>query len=286
MPLHLCRMYVIINDKLVKRENAVVSAFNRSFRYGDGFFETMKMIDEKICLSHYHFERMFLSMHQLMFQKPNYYSPHFFEEKILSLAKKNGHEKAARIRLMFFRGDGGLYDAENHFPNYVLETLPLLNTQTELNENGLVVDVYPHAKKICDNFSHIKHNNFLPYTMAALWAKENKLNDAIVLNSNNRIADATIANIFILRDGMVKTPALSEGCISGVMRRHIIECLKKENIPFEENMIEATDLLEAQEVFFTNVVYGIRWIKQAGNSFYTNDFVEQFFRKVFTKTTN
>ena len=270
-------MHVIINDKLIRRENAVVPAFNRSFRYGDGFFETMKMIDGEIKLSSLHFERMFSAMQLLMFEKPSYYADDFFSKQIISLAEKNNHTKAARIRLMFYRGDGGLYDAQNHFPNYILETLPLENTGDRLNENGLVVDIYPHANKSCDGFSHIKHNNFLPYTMAALWAKQNKLNDAILLNSNGRISDATIANIFIVKDGVIKTPALAEGCVSGVMRRHLLSFMNYKKITCKESFITPADLLSADEVFFTNAVYEMRWVASVGNASYSNSLCRQIF---------
>ena len=273
-------MQVIINDKFIKREHAVVSAFNRSFRYGDGFFETMKMIDGEIKLELLHFERMFIALETLLFEKPSFLTASYFREKILALAVKNNHEKAGRIRLMFYRGDGGLYDVQNHYPNYIIETLPLPNAGNEFNENGLVTDIYLDARKACDNFSHIKSNNFLPYTMAALWAKKNKLNDAIILNSHNRIADATIANIFIVKDGIIKTPALSEGCISGVMRRHILDFLRKENMPVEESVLTADELVSAHEIFFTNAVYGIRWVKQVGKNEFTQNLSKYLFAKI------
>ena len=115
--------------------------------------------------------------------------------------------------------------------------------------------------------------------MAAIWAKENKLDDAFLLNSFNRIADASIANIFIVKNGKIKTPALSEGCIAGVMRRHLIKCIKEENIPFEETLIEAEELSEAHEIFLTNAVRGIRWVKQFDKSTYGNELAKYLHKK-------
>ena len=94
--------------------------------------------------------------------------------------------------------------------------------------------------------------------MAALWAKENKMDDAIILNNYNRIAEATIANIIFSKNGKIKTPALSEGCINGVMRRYLVNCIQKENIPFEEGKIEADEIAEANELFVTNAMNGIK----------------------------
>ncbi|MEO8713300.1 MAG: aminotransferase class IV, partial [Parafilimonas sp.] len=120
--------------------------------------------------------------------------------------------------------------------------------------------------------------NFLPYIMAAMWAKENKLDDAIILNNYSRIAETTIANIFLVKDGKIKTSALSEGCVAGVMRRYMSECLKKENIPYEETQMHTDELADANEVFITNAVQGIRWIKQCGKNNYNFKLAEYLHR--------
>lgn len=259
------------NGKICNANKLLISPNNRSFRYGDGFFETMKMINGKIILQDHHFERLFASLELLQFDKPNFFTPDYLQKNIETLAQKNYHNKLARVRLMIFRGDGGLYDPENHFPNHLIQTWAMNATNNNFNENGLQVDIFPDARKACDNYSHVKSNNYLPYIMAALWAKKNHLNDAIVLNSYNRIADATIANIFMVKDGIVKTPALTEGCVAGITRKYLLSCLRKENIPAYETAIEAEELLQASEIFLTNAGYGIRWIRTCGKSNYTNE---------------
>ncbi|MEB3088276.1 aminotransferase class IV, partial [Parvimonas sp. D4] len=90
---------------------------------------------------------------------------------------------------------------QNHYPYFLIQSWPLQPATQELNENGLVIDIYKDARKTADLFSSIKSNNYLPYLMGALWAKEHHLNDAILLNPDNRVADATIANVFIVKDG-------------------------------------------------------------------------------------
>lgn len=257
----------------------LISPNNRSFRYGDGCFETIKMVRGEMILADYHFERLFASLESLQFEKPNFFAPQYLKEQVVELAKKNYHEKLARIRLMVFRGNGGLYDTENHFPNYLIQTWALNPANNELNENGLVIDIYKEARKICDGFSHIKSNNYLSYAMAALWAKKNKLNDALLLNPCNRIADATIANVFIIKDGVIKTPAISEGCIGGVMRRYLSQCVRNENINFQETSVTVEDLQQAQEVFLTNAAYGMRWVKQCGAISFANTTSEILYKK-------
>ena len=263
-------IYLNQNGKIIKEANAIISPNNRSFRYGDGCFETMKLMDNTILLANYHFERLFASLQLLQFDVPNYLTADYLQNQIIEVAKKNYHNKLARVRLTVYRGDGGLYDPENHFPNYLIQTWDLNPANNLLNENGLVVDVFTDAIKVCDTYSHVKSNNYLCYAMAALWAKKNHLNDAILLNPYNRLADATIANIFIITNGIIKTPSLSEGCVNGVMRRYLLTQMRVENIPVEETKISVEELLQANELFLTNGIYGIRWIKQINNLNYTN----------------
>lgn len=274
MMLYICCMpgqeYLYYNGKTYRSDKLLISPNNRSFRYGDGFFETMKMVNGKIALADYHFERLFQSLELLQFDKQALFTKDHLEQAITALAVKNNHRKFARIRLTLFRGDGGLHDAVNNTPNYLIQTWQLNPAIKDFNVNGLVTGIFTKAKKACDAYSHLKSNNYLSYAMAALWAKEQHLNDAILLNTNNAIADATIANIFIVKDGVIKTPALTEGCVAGVMRRHLLQCLRTENIPIEETNISVDELLQAAELFFTNSVYGIKWVRQCNESNYTN----------------
>jgi len=115
--------------------------------------------------------------------------------------------------------------------------------------------------------------------MGALWCRKQKLNEALLLNPYDRIADATIANVFIVKDGLIKTPPLSEGAVNGVMRRYLLECLRKENMPVQEAPLQLEDVLQASELFLTNATSGIRWVKQLDDSHYTNQLASHLFHK-------
>lgn len=260
----------------------MITADNRGFRYGDGLFETMKLIRGKILFSNEHFARLWKGMQLFQFVLPKLFDPEMLEEQIMELVKKNGHDAAARIRLMVFRGEGGLYDAVNHTPNFIIQSWPLPEGTGELNSNGLVLGIYEGAKKSCDMFSNLKHNNYLPYIMAALQAKKEKWNDAIVLNNFNRVCDTTIANIFTIKNGEIITPALTEGCIAGITRARVIETLKKEGLAIAEKAITCGEILEADEVFLTNSIHQIRWVKQIGNTNFDNSHVQKIYSLLHT----
>ena len=264
--------YINWNGKIIDKNKFYISPDNRSFRYGDGFFETMKCNQLQVCLHELHFDRFFQSMKLLQFTIPPNYTASYFLQQIQQLLLKNKHLQWSRIRLMIVRGDGGIFDAENNFANYVIQTWPLSNYANDLNSAGLCIDVYKDAVKSCDLFSSIKSNNYLSYLMAAMWAKNNLLNEAILLNATGGVADTTTANLFIVSNGIIKTPPITEGGINGVYRKHLMERCIADSIPFAETPLYEDDLLEASEIFLTNAVKGIRWVGSfAGKTNYGNE---------------
>lgn len=261
--------YINLNGKIQPGDKPALLVSNRGYRYGDGLFETIKVINEKILLEQYHFERLFSGLLLLQFEIPKLFTREKLTEEIHYLCEKNECAQRARVRLSVFRGNGSLYD-EDKALQYVIECRPLDESADKLNENGLVIDIYRDAKKSCDVYSNLKSSSFLPYNMAALYAKENKLNDCLLLNASGHIADSTIANVFIIKDGVIITPALTEGCVNGVMRRYLIEKLKSMDYDLREEALAISSLEAADEVFLTNAIKGIRWVKQSGNKIYTN----------------
>jgi branched-chain amino acid aminotransferase len=257
-------MFINHNGKIINAHTALISPDNRSFRYGDGLFETIRVINGKIMLEDLHFYRLLTGMDLLQFKAPSYFSPAYFSKQIVDLVNKNQHSKSARVRLMVYRGNGGVFDTENDFPNFIIQSWPL-DKPPGLNENGLLIDVFPHARKSCDRYANLKSNNYLPYLMAAKWAKEQHLNDCLILNANERIADACIANIFILKDAELITPPLSEGPVNGVMRMHLLQLHSVAGFNVVERAIRINDILSAEECFLTNAIYGIRWVRSFSN---------------------
>ncbi len=276
--------HICVNGKILNGEEPVLLATNRGFRYGDALFETMKIWKGKILFEEYHFQRLFDALSLMHFEIPKLVNAETLKEKILHLCKKNECEKQARVRLTVCRGNGGLYD-ETGVLQYIIESWPLNESANKLNENGLVIDIFPDARKSCDAFSNLKSANFLPYVMAAIFAKENKLNDCLVQNTYGNIADATIANIFLIKNGIVSTPGLSEGCINGVMRKYLLEKMQDANYQVQEGNVTIDDLENADEIFLTNAIYGIHWVKQFRHKMFTNlqtfkiynDFVQPLF---------
>jgi len=289
--------FISVDGQIHKDDQFSLRHDNRGFRYGDGLFETMKMIDGRIPLKDLHFERLFTSLTLLKYHATaenshgetrkfstvtGFLSSERLEKEIAELAKKNACEKLARIRLTVFRGHGGLYEG-NKTLNYIIECHPLQPEVNHLNEKGLTITLFPDARKSCDRFSSVKSANFLPYSMAALWATEQKSDDCLVLNTNGNICDATIANIFIICDGIISTPSLKEGCVNGVMRKWLLKKFGETGRKCIEATLTQEDILSADEVFLTNAVTGIRWVKKFDDKQYNNELTIEIYND-FVKT--
>ena len=260
---------ICLNGKLLPADKPVLMADNKGYRYGDGLFETMKMIEGKIILEDFHFERLFAGIKLLKFKVPSLFRASKLRAEISALCKKNKCSALARIRLSVFRGNGGLYD-ENRPLQWLTECWPIDKSVNRINKNGLVIDIFPGLQKTCDTFSNLKSANFLPYAMAAQYAKQHKLNDCLVCNTKGQIADATIANIFLVKNRLVITPALTEGCVNGVMRRYLIEKLSSSNFEVREGVVTKNDLETFDEVFLTNAINGMKWVKQFRDKKYSH----------------
>ncbi len=260
--------FISYNGKTVAADTPLIIAANRGLRYGDGIFETMKLHKGKLILADDHFARLWKGLQLLKFDIPKLWSPEKFEAEIVFLATKNKLQHA-RVRLMMMRAEGGLYDAKNNTPNYVIETTSLPESSGALNENGLQLCIHRDAVKPIDAYSNLKHNNCLPYVTGAIFAKEQQCNDALILNSVGNIIESTIANLFYFKDGMLFTPALSEGCVAGVMRKWLVEKLRIEGYEVKESRVSETDLMSADEVFLSNSIYNLRWVREINNKQFT-----------------
>ena len=270
-------IYLNYNGKLFKEGSPLIAADNRGLRYGDGLFETMKFLNGKLLNEDEHFSRLWKGLKVLEFEIPKHFTTELLQQQITELVKKNVHEASARIRLTIIRGDGGLYDVKSHKPSYIIQSWSLPPGNEKWNSNGLVLGIYDAAKKSCDILSNLKHNNYLVYVMAALAAKKEKWNDAIVLNTAGHLCDSTIANIFIIKDHTVFTPSLNEGCVAGVTRKLLIKYLQSMNFAIVEKSLTVAELLSADEVFLTNSMYNIRWVQRVDGTAYSNIQTQQIF---------
>ncbi len=272
--------YINFNGNIVDSSQPVFTAANRAFRYGDAVFETIRLMQGEILFFEKHLSRLSRSMKLLGMNPHDDLTFHNLYLSIRHLDQVNNLKGNGRIRLEVFRNDGGLYTPYSNDVSYVMETSPIVSKSFQLNENGLKIELYTDIKKPVSGLSNLKSSNALYYVMAGLYKNLLKSGDCLVLNTDNRIAEAISSNIFLVSKEVISTPSLSEACVAGVMRETVIEHLKKQGISVHEKGIAIEDLLAADEVFLTDVINGIRWVGAFRNKRFFNSFSRNILQEI------
>lgn len=256
--------WICYNGSFVPKEQPLFNTENRGFRYGDGVFETMKMKEGVLSLADLHFDRLFSSLKALQIIVPDELTSDHLLSNISSLCGKNSCLNAARIRLAVFRED-------NNQAAYALDAYPIQNADWTWENKGWRICLHPFVQKSGDAFANMKSANFLPYVMAARYAAEQEADECVVLNAQNNLCDGSKSNLFLIKENAVYTPALHQGCVSGVMRRYLIGLLKSSGYVVHQQAVNTEDLLQAEEAFCTNAIIGMRYISECPGKKFGSD---------------
>ncbi len=251
------------NGHLISIYEPVVSFANRAFRYGDALFETIRIINGKVMFLNDHIRRIKVGMTIVRMNVPADFNVDNINRLILKLIEKNEIENDCRVRLTIFRNEGGFYTPKNNDISFLIETEDLQEKEGyRLNENGYNIEVFHDIKKHKNKLSNLKTGNALLYVLAGIYKKDIKMDDCLIVNEDNNVCETISSNIFIVKNGALYTPALSEGCIDGVMRKQVIQIAQQNRILCYEISLAFNALMNADEIFLTNAVKGIQWVGQ------------------------
>lgn len=272
--------YINVNGQLVKETSAKVPYNNRAFRFGYGVFETMLYRGGVIQLKEYHWKRLFAAVKQLELIMPEIMDANWLEEEIKKTVKKNKLDKFCRVRLQMYAGQGGLYDGQNAWTEFVIVVTPEKEQITELNDAGISLYIAEGLQKSNDSLANLKSCNALIYSIAARQADQKGFDDGLVCNTDGNIIESTIANIFWITGDTIYTPPLSEGCIAGVMRQYLLEQLPMAGITVVEEPLTMNKLKKAEGVFLTNAIRKIKWVNTVNNITFSNEKVKALCDKI------
>jgi branched-chain amino acid aminotransferase len=267
----MSKQFINFNGDIVPAEQQVLTTANRGFKYGDGLFESMRLLKGELKFAELHSERIRKGLKLLKMDSWSHLDTWFIREKIEELVRRNKTGPDARIRLTAFRDGQGLYSPSANNMAYVLEAAKTAESSYTLNDKGLIIDVYDEITKPVNILSNLKTCNSLIYVLAGIFKNQNSLDEVMVLNNNGFLCESMSCNVFVVYDRKLYTPALSEGCIAGVMRQVVIKLAKENNIELVEAQISPDILNEADEVFLTNAVRGIQWVMGYNNKRYFNE---------------
>jgi branched-chain amino acid aminotransferase len=252
--------YICFNGKIYSEHTNIFGAENRAFKYGDSLFETIHANGTEIQFLQEHFNRLLESMAIIGMEIPDDFC-NTLEMDIKYLINKNKAFSGNRIRLAVFRNSGGLYTPSDNSISYLLETSGLENHFYTLNRKGYQIGVYKDVRKSPSIISPLKTGNSLPFIMAGQYKQKMKWDDCLILNERGNLVEGISSNLFLVKDNVLMTPSLDSGAVSGVMREQIIQAALRLNLTiYEDCILTENDLMEADEIFLTNAISGIRWV--------------------------
>ncbi len=249
---------VNFNGTIVSQDDCKWGQY-RAFLYGDGVFETVKIVNSKILFLEDHYFRLMASMRVLRMEIPMNFTMEFLEEEIISLALKNEMSSSARARITVFRNEGGYYLPQNQTVSYLIQVVSIENSRYYIEDKKYEVDLYKDFYISKQLLSSIKTTNKIINITGSIFASENGLDNCLLLNDSKNVAEALQGNIFMVQGHKLITPPISEGCLNGIMRKQILLIAKKiDNLEVFEEVISPFDLQKADELFVTNVIKGIQ----------------------------
>ena len=181
--------------------------------------------------------------------------------------------------------DGGLYAPKTNDVDFVIDVKEVSIVPEEMYRIDLFKDFYNYSGML----STVKTTNKMLNVVASVFAEENDLDNCVLLNERKGVVEAINGNIFIIKGNVAKTPALTEGCVKGIIRKKVIEIIEKTSeYSVEETSISPFEIQKADEVFITNAITGIQSVTNYRKKTFKTELTEKLKKslKFLTATSN
>jgi branched-chain amino acid aminotransferase len=239
--------------------DVLLTVSNRSFLYGDGVFETLKVVNKKILFFEEHYFRLMASMRIVRMDIPMTFTMEYLEHQILELLAVLDLGDSARVRFTVYREAEGFYRPVTNAVSFVIVASRLDDKAYKLSGGSFEVDLYKDFVVTKQLLSTLKTNNKMLQVTASIFASENQLDSCLMINEDKNVVEAVSGNLFMRMGDKLITPPLSEGCLNGIMRKQVIRIAKKlPNLTVIEEVISPFDLQKADELFISNVIVGVQ----------------------------
>jgi len=269
----------------ILEQDQLLSTQNRGYAYGDALFETIKASHGKLLFWEDHYFRLMASMRIMRMEIPMSFTMEYLEEQILNTLEKNNLSSVStRVKLLVHRKEGGLYLPTTNDVAFVITVKQIENNFYEHQDGFYEVDLFKDYYMSPSLLSTLKTNNKILNVVGSIYAKENGLDNCLVLNTNKHVIEALNGNVFLVKGNVIKTPPVIDGCLKGIMRKQIIEILN--NLPeYEllEESISPFELQKADEIFITNVIVGIQPVTKYRKKVFNTDLSKTVLQKLNVK---
>src|SRR5690606_37846500 len=149
------------------------------------------------------------------------------------------------------------------------------------NQKKYEIEIYKDFYITKQLLSSLKTTNKLINITAAIFANENGYQNCLLVNNEKNIVEALNSNIFIVNGNIIKTPPVSEGCVNGIIRKQILDLIYKEGkFEVNETSISPFELQKADEIFLTNIIFGIQSVTKFRKKEFSNIVANQLLGKL------
>ena len=243
--------YVYLNGEFVESDKAGVSVFDHGVLYGDGVFEGIRAYGGRVFRLGEHIDRIFAAAKAIALEIPMTKAE--LSAVVVATCKKNGLTDCY-IRLVITRGKGNLGISPSNCGKPTVFCIAAgikLYTDEQYEKGMSVITSVQRRNKATIVDPQIKSLNYLNNILAKIEANRAGAAEAIMLNHDGIVTEATGDNIFIVKNGEILTPPVYVGILDGITRRTVIEAAKKEGIPVRETEFTLFNVYNADECFLT-----------------------------------
>ena len=245
---------VFFNGELLVENDIEISSFYRAINYGDGFFESIKIINSIPINLSLHLNRIRHSLNVL--HMTNKYISEDIVCHIKDLIKSN-QILYGSLKINISRSGNGKYLPNNFTSNILITTKKGLSYK---QNNSISICLFSDEYKSRGLLSSLKSSNSLIYILGTIYAESKGFENALILNDNNNVIEATNSNIFIVKNNKISTPPIKDGCVDGVMRKWITN---NENIHIKS--VSINEIYDSEEIFICNTISGITPVRKIDN---------------------
>jgi branched-chain amino acid aminotransferase len=244
-------MKIFIDGKYYEKEEACVSVYDHGLLYGDGVFEGIRIYGGRVFKLDEHITRLFASAKAILLDIPM--PPERMRETVLEVVRLNNkNDGYIRVVVTRGRGDLGLDPAKCAKPTVIIIVDDIALYPAQMYERGIAVVTASSRRLAVDGLDpRIKSLNYLNNILAKIEAKQAGCLEAVLLNPQGYVSECTADNIFIIKEGVLYTPATIEGALDGITRETVLELAAGLSIACRVCALSRYDLYTADECFLT-----------------------------------